>query len=125
MEHELLNDPELSQPIELVQEQPGYRDDFGEWTPGATVTTPTRGPVQPMELSDERLQRLVKEGGDRLIEAVEAFLPRSVDAQPLRVGVGQTGGDILRTDGKDYLVASCLPYPQHSEVIAVLFQEGE
>jgi len=123
MELELLNDPEFTQPFELIREQPGDRDGHGEWTPGASVTTPVRGAVLPMDLADERLQRLNLEGGARLIEAIEVFLSASADAQPLRTGVGQTGGDVLRVDGKDFQVASSLPYDQHSELIAVLFEE--
>lgn len=123
MELELLNDPEFTQPFELIQEQPGDRDEHGEWVSGETVTTPVRGAVLPMDLADERLQRLDLEGGARLVEAIEVFLPASANAQPLRTGVEQTGGDVLRVDGKDFRVASCLPYHQHSEIIAVLFEE--
>lgn len=124
MELELLNDPEFTEPFELVQEQPGDRDEYGEWVPGETVTIPVRGAVMPMDLADERLQRLDLEGGARLIGAIEVFLPASANAQPLRTGIGQTGGDVLRVDGKDFQVASSLPYHQHSEVVAVLFEEG-
>lgn len=116
---ELLNDPEFTRPLVLVRERAGTRDDNGEWVPGEREEIPTRGSVQPLDLADERLQRLPQDGGDRVVAAKEIFLPASVDAQPLRTGEGQTAGDILRVDGLDYRVASCAPYDEHSEIIAV------
>ena len=54
------------------REMPGYRDDVGEWMPGATADENLRASVQPLALADADLV-----GGVQLVHRLKVFvLPR-------------------------------------------------
>ena len=80
-------------PDEVIRrrEQPGYRDDFGEWVPGQTVEAILPASVQPAKLEELALPE-----GSRYSERLVVFVPVGVERV---VGTG----DVLTWDGDELL----------------------
>ena len=95
----------------LVQQMTGSRNEYGEFVPGATVTTVVRVVTVPL-MGDERD---VLPEGLREKDVRKFWMTETVMA----IVSGEADGDILRFDGIDYRVMRADNWSGFYEVLAV------
>ena len=108
----------------LVQEGAGTRNEFGEFVPGATTETAVKvrsGPVG----GDGGVTRWQIPEGER-IQDYRSFLMIGRSVAPIRVGTGQTDGDVLVYQGIRYRIADAQPWPEQDlTVVLAKSEEGQ
>ncbi len=105
----------------LIRQEPGSRNEFGEWVPGAE--TETELDVVSAPPSAATVRDVLPEGA-RLHDWRTFWFEHS--ARPLRVGQGQTDGDVIEYAGIRYRIRHVQDWQPHGfvEVLAVR-EEGQ
>ena len=86
-----------AEPATLIQQTPGDDNQYGEWMSGEEVSTPLRLVSAPPSMA---IRRDVLPEGARLTDWRTFWLEPA--AKPLRVGAGQTDGDVIVYEGLRY-----------------------
>lgn len=95
----------------LIKQAAGDYNEYGEWVPGAETSSAIT--VESAPPSGARV-RDIQPDGARLQDWRTFWL--YTDVEPLRVGTGQTDGDVVQYDGIRYRVRHVADYRPHGPV---------
>lgn len=107
----------FSAPIDVLVESAGSRNQYGEWVPGKTTVTTTRGASAPVTSGQAADLRDVLPEGTRLSDSRIFWLTTPV--QPLRVGDNATDGDRIRYNGIEYRVLRVEDWDGVTEAVCI------
>ena len=102
MARRILEGRAFSETALIFRQEAGARNDYGEWVAGEEETESVRVATQPLTSKDAADLRDVVPEGSRLRDARRFWL--RPDIAPIRVGTGQTEGDIIEYDSTRYRV---------------------